>query len=645
VQVVLISAVIGNADEISQWLIGGEENSIIGHDLHPTYRTIAFASWIDRLGQLQFVEPDNLDQPSFFVPRILETQELALRRREKSARLFPKPNEPGQIATYLACKLVHNGSVAIFSGRKDSAGKMADDIIEAFSRGLRLTQPSRFCDPDELGKLISLYRRNLGDECTQTKSAQLGIFLHHSNTPHGIRLALEYALQKNLIHYVICTSTLAQGVNLPLRYLIVTTDRQGRERIKIRDFHNLMGRAGRAGKYTEGSILFANPLIFDRKLSLRERWRWRDAKNLLNPARSEPCKSFILALLDPLVCRDAEYNAVQFKINPIRLAKLFYEDKSKFDGLPDVLAARVAGDKRLRSENRSELARQLKDRGNAFQSIGAFLVQFVCEAEDEGNDFRQAAADLLRHSLAFHQATEAQKNTLQELFLYLQERLLSLEPSHERRKVFAKTVFDIPQGQVLMEFMNDVIPRLSSDLQLNDLLELFWPVIYEFNTNTAVKSCRNEETLKTAGIAWLEGESFAEILTLFGSVRFGTRNATIDHVVEVCENGFGYQGSMIIGACIDMLGENDLTDQSLMRRLRFLQKALKYGLSSESEIAAYELGIAERFLAKEIAQFIPTIPSKRNIVISFKRNLRKVRRIFASYPSYFESKLEEIISE
>ena len=58
--------------------------------------------------------------------------------------------------------------------------------------------------------------------------------------PHGIRLAIEHAMRENLIRFVVCTSTLAQGVNLPIRYLIVTSIYQAGEPIKVRDFHNLL---------------------------------------------------------------------------------------------------------------------------------------------------------------------------------------------------------------------------------------------------------------------------------------------------------------------------------------------------------------------------------------------------------------------
>ena len=627
VQVVLISAVIGNAKEISHWLTGEDTNCVIGRDLHPTYRTVAFASWVEQLGQLYFVETENTDQISFFVPRILETQKLAARGHETAVRLFPNRTNSGQIALYLACKLIHNGAVAIFVGRKDSAGKMAEDIVDAFQRELQLPEPSNFCDAEELEKLVAMYERNLGDDCTQTNAARIGVFLHHSTTPHGIRLAVEHALQNSLVRFVICTSTLAQGVNLPLRYLIVTTDRQGKEKIRIRDFHNLMGRAGRAGMYTEGTILFANPAIFDKKLNYQERWRWADAKNLLNPEQSEACRSFILSLLDPLVCRDAGYNRISFKVGPVKLAKLFYENRPAFDDLADQYSAKVPSDAKLRTENKGTLLQQLRDRGNAFQSISAFLVQFMSEAEENGADPMEAADELLSYSLAFHQATENQRTILQELFSYLQERILTLEPSPERRKVFAKTVFDIPEGQELMQFATNIVPQIDPGMDLSDLLGLFWPVIYKFNTNPPIRTCSDEESLKSAAIAWLNGDSFGNILPLFDNVRFGRRNATIDHIVEVCENGFGYQGSMVIGACIDLLDADEVGDSDVKQQLRRFQKALKYGLPSELAVAAYEIGMSERSLAIEISQFIPIIPSRRAIIASLKKRIWELDKI------------------
>ena len=115
----------------------------------------------------------------------------------------------------------------------------------------------------EVEKLRALCEVELGAGASTTRAAALGIFAHHADTPQGIRLSIEHAMKEGLAKFVVCTSTLAQGVNFPLRYLIVTSTRQGGDQILVRDFHNLMGRAGRAGMHTKGSVIFSTPSIYD----------------------------------------------------------------------------------------------------------------------------------------------------------------------------------------------------------------------------------------------------------------------------------------------------------------------------------------------------------------------------------------------
>jgi hypothetical protein len=80
----------------------------------------------------------------------------------------------------------------------------------------------------------------------------------------------------------------------------VTSVYQGEERIKVRDFHNLIGRAGRAGMHTEGTILFADPDVYDKKFDRKERWRWGQVQELLEPKNAEPVVSSLRTLFEPL---------------------------------------------------------------------------------------------------------------------------------------------------------------------------------------------------------------------------------------------------------------------------------------------------------------------------------------------------------
>jgi Lhr-like helicase len=246
-QVVLISAVIANANRIAEWLLGNSELVVDGTGLLPTSRSIAFASWRNPLGALEYVNPLDPDDREFFVPRVIEAITLPALPRERTPRVFPKSEDGPSVGLYLGLKLVSKGSVALFCGRKDTAAKICEDAAAMAARGVQLTGPLAASDGGEVGKIAALFGRQMGEAAPASRSSALGIFPHHASVPHGLRLSIEFAMKASLIKFVVCTSTLAQGVNLPIKYLIVTSVNQGKDRILVRDFHNLIGRAGRAG--------------------------------------------------------------------------------------------------------------------------------------------------------------------------------------------------------------------------------------------------------------------------------------------------------------------------------------------------------------------------------------------------------------
>lgn len=98
---------------------------------------------------------------------------------------------------------------------------------------------------------------------------------------------------------VVCTSTLAQGVNIPIKYLLVTSIRNGLKLVKARDFQNLMGRTARAGIYTEGSIIITDCKIYDNRTNWKNggRYLWNDCVKLFDTKLTEPCGSSILSLV------------------------------------------------------------------------------------------------------------------------------------------------------------------------------------------------------------------------------------------------------------------------------------------------------------------------------------------------------------
>ena len=170
----------------------------------------------------------------------------------------------------LACSLFRTAVSPCSAGGRTAPPFFAKGPSD-LSRNAPFTRPVDISDAAEVGKVADLFQRHLGAQAGATQAAAIGIFPHHANVPHGLRLSIEHAMKEGLAKFVICTSTLAQGVNFPLKYLIVTTTQQGQERIMVRDFHNLMGRAGRAGMHTEGSVIFSSPEVYDQRENVRYR--------------------------------------------------------------------------------------------------------------------------------------------------------------------------------------------------------------------------------------------------------------------------------------------------------------------------------------------------------------------------------------
>jgi hypothetical protein len=98
VQKILISAVISNADAVAAWLNGAGSEIVSGQMLVPTFRTVAFASWRDALGRLEFVDESDADKDEFFVPRVIEQLTLKRRKGERKDRVFPERSDGQAVA-------------------------------------------------------------------------------------------------------------------------------------------------------------------------------------------------------------------------------------------------------------------------------------------------------------------------------------------------------------------------------------------------------------------------------------------------------------------------------------------------------------------------------------------------------------------
>lgn len=641
IQTVLISAVIKNAEAVGNWLNGEGHAVVSGTNLTPTYRTVAFTSWLDQMGRLEFVQQNNPDRREFFVPRIIEQHQLQLRNRERKERVFPEKADSQSIALYLGIKLISNGSIAIFSGTKAYIASMCEKVVEAYDRELGLTKPINYSDQEEIQKLYFLYEQNLGGEAIYTQSASLGILTHHGSTPHGIRLSVEYAMQRGMAKFVICTSTLAQGVNLPIRYLILANLYQGSKRIKTRDFHNLIGRTGRSGMHTEGSVIFADPIIYDRRRTRRSRWRWEQAKELLDPSNSEPCASTLLQLFEPFSSDDNKYF---FQRDILDYIKAYLDNPESID----LLLEEIVFSFNEQGFTMKGLVQQMEYKLKIVSSIESYLMTHGDELDYE----QEAITELAKGTLAYYLGNEDEKMMIVELFKLLSRNILNKIPEESKRNAFGKTLYGVDTTLELEKWLQENIEAITKCSNLNELLFVFWPVFTKYAQNSLIRKCNKPGVLKEVAIGWIEGKPFKELYNLIREhdVRLISgkqlRHFSIDHLVELCENILAYDSTLILGAVVEIINFTETEEvDSIIDNIQLLQKRMKYGLLTQKEIIIYELGFADRIVCNDISTVISDGLFHKNAVISeLKQMEENIREILKSYPSYFNVVFKNLLT-
>jgi RAD3-like DEAD/DEAH box helicase/helicase-like protein len=642
IQTVLASAVMSNAAAVGHWLNGEESEIVVGRDLAPTRRTIAFASWQDQLGRLEFVTPQSPDKREFYVPRVIEQFQLQLKVRERKEHVFPERDDGRSVALYLGLKLAVNGSVALFCGTKRAASGLCEKAVDAFERGLPLRQPVEWSDPDEVRRLHFLHERNLGGDAASTRSAELGIFAHHGNTPHGIRLAVEHAMKEGLAKFVVCTSTLAQGVNLPIRYLIVTSVRQGRQQIKVRDFHNLIGRAGRSGMHTEGSILFSDPKVYDQRRTWYGRQRWGRIKALLEPSNAEPCASTLLSLFEPLHSDDDKY---EIGMEPLSFVQAYVESTDAVDKFWGGIASEHEDEGFSDSGLREQAALKL----GIISAVESYLMAHWDDSD--GGLLEDDITGLATGTLAYSLADESQRSQIVGLFKLLARNVEENVPETPRRKAYGRTLYGVWTSAAIESWVAEHTGELILCGNHDELLTALWPILSDNIGNRAFGQCDPPDVLRDIALGWIHGQPFHELASIPGSVdaRLVTkkrrRELKLQDVVNICENALAYEGTLALGAVTEMVGLVDLEEGApLVGALKELQKSLKYGVPFSSAITLYELGFADRVIALELSSLIGSRGADRTSVVKkMTRKEQQVRELLGQYPAYFAKRLDDVL--
>jgi superfamily II RNA helicase len=131
------------------------------------------------------------------------------------------------------------------------------------AQALMSTNMSTRQEKDAIAEMIANFRFASGFGKTLSRLVRHGIGVHHAGMLPKYRRLVETLAQAGLLKVICGTDTLGVGINVPIRTVVFTAlakyDGKKTRLLQAREFHQIAGRAGRAGYDTAGRVVVQAP--------------------------------------------------------------------------------------------------------------------------------------------------------------------------------------------------------------------------------------------------------------------------------------------------------------------------------------------------------------------------------------------------
>lgn len=150
----------------------------------------------------------------------------------------------------------HDQGTLIYADGPASTEKIAHIIFD----GLAESIAGEDSLDDDLRDLSEFCRQWVHPRFLLVDLVKRGVAFHYGNIPTILRTEIERLFRLGKIRFLVCTSTLVEGVNLACRTIVVRGPKKGKSNpMSAPDFWNLAGRAGRWGADFHGNIVCVDP--------------------------------------------------------------------------------------------------------------------------------------------------------------------------------------------------------------------------------------------------------------------------------------------------------------------------------------------------------------------------------------------------
>lgn len=325
---IFVSAMMADNDtkDLSQWITNKENNvlespKINGKVWEPTRRLIGYLDYKEDKGTIEYPER------KMFVPNVIKQKVYSCINPEsgrKNTRKFPNNDSKSQIAVALVQKLISEGNILIFTAQPQFCNSIGKAFLKLFMLKNLVNEDidDKFKNNEKLHSL-KVSKKLLGRNHEVTRCLCYNIGIHNGDLPEELRESIESDFKNKKLKVLIASNTISHGINFPIKNTIIhALNINNGLFLSKRDFWNLVGRTGRAGKETEGKILF----IAKDQNDIDRFEEYTDEINI------EKLNSRLLEILQEIITSSSLADIhVQDEIEPILFNILIEESIDSFD--------------------------------------------------------------------------------------------------------------------------------------------------------------------------------------------------------------------------------------------------------------------------------------------------------------------------
>jgi superfamily II RNA helicase len=233
-------------------------------------------------------------------------------------------------------------------------------------------------EKDRIAELIGDFRFTAGFGRTLSRLVRHGIGVHHAGMLPKYRRLVETLAQAGLLKVICGTDTLGVGINVPIRTVLFTGlskyDGTSVRHLKVREFHQIAGRAGRAGFDDAGGVVVQAPehVIANEKALAKA---GDDPRKRRQVVRKKPAEGFVSwgePTYERLVSSEPETLTSQFSVTHSTVLNVIARPGDPVEAM-----------RRLLTENHDDERTQRKHVRRAIAIYRSLLAGGVIERLDE----------------------------------------------------------------------------------------------------------------------------------------------------------------------------------------------------------------------------------------------------------------------